>query len=1318
MVRRTENDAAHGAGTTTRAPEAAARALAEVNDLTWTGQPEAAIERACAALAAGGLSPEQQAELLDLRAENYFVRAQMERGADDVEALRVLARSGHGAAVQGIAHRRAAWLHFRRAERDAAMRAARAGLQAAQRSGNEELEALSLSQLATFRATTRIDVQSAPDLAHRAIAIFERLGKPAFLARAWLSLANAHVSLNQPREANAASARAVELARRCGDLTCQASALNLLTWFEADQARILQLLQQALDAHTVAGNLAGRASIVGNLGAHFSAMGLFRRARRLMLDADAAYRMAGNRGGLAVNGGNLFDAELRLGHVEAARRLAADVSALIRALGWRRFLGWPAAAEGHLALSEGRATEAAQCFARACKDQGAHDDGQSLDFLAAAAHALLAAGQPAQALATSRRAIALHRAKNLAWLDGMEPPVLWWRHAQALRANGLHKEADAALARAYRFVVERNAQVSDEGLRRNAFNKQPEVRELLAAWIAHARASRLSKAAREAHLAVQANLREPFERLVDTGLRLNEIRTEPELREFLVDEVTELSGAERVLLVLEFDGDMQIGGALLPQGESEAELLHAVTPWLLEARRTRSTALRHGPENAEPIDQRSCLVVPLTAQRDLLGFIYADIEGLFGRFHDGDAQLLGMLAAQAALTLANVRGAEALERKVEERTAEARGAQAQAEERAGELALINSIQQGVAAKLDFRRIVDLVGDRLNEVFDTGDLSIRWWDPATGLIHFLYEIEHGRRREVAPMAPSPGGSFDRMQRTRQPILFRSLAEFRAAGGQVLPGTDEPLSLVTVPIVVGDRMLGSILLENYEREQAYGEADLRVLTTIASTMGTALENARLFDETQRLLKETEQRNAELAVINSIQQGMAAELKFQAIIDLVGEKLRALFNAENLGIGWFDHAAGRLRLPYGVEHGKRLPVIEMELAAVATGRRWYAALASRETVLWRNVDEYEAWEIVTAPGTDTSRSGLATPIFVSDRLLGFLSLENHERDKAFGDADVRLLSTIGTSMGVALENARLLEETQRLFKQSEQRATELAVINSVQQGIAAQLEFQGVIDLVGDQLHEVFKDVGASVMISLLDEAQGLVRYLYVRGPDDEKRTAGSTIPLRREHPVQQAINRHETVHAHDVQARRDWGFFNADGTAPSEPGSELAVGVFGSRGRLGAITLSADRDHAFTDSLVRSARDDRLVDGRGARERAPVRGDPAPRTRSERAFRGRPRPVVDARSDHRDGPHRRARQGAAGGAEQRHLPARRGRPALPRHRRAGRHCRRTQGHRNRAGARHHRQPAAERAGRVRQRQRGRCARAAARRHRAAR
>ena len=132
---------------------------------------------------------------------------------------------------------------------------------------------------------------------------------------------------------------------------------------------------------------------------------------------------------------------------------------------------------------------------------------------------------------------------------------------------------------------------------------------------------------------------------------------------FLIEAAAELSRAERVLLVLEAPGGPRLAGSLLPRGEDEQALLKAVTPWLDEARRTREACLRHGPEGADAIDQRSCLVAPLIARRELLGFLYADIEGACGRFHDDDRDLLAMLAAQAAVALANLRFAAGLEQQ-------------------------------------------------------------------------------------------------------------------------------------------------------------------------------------------------------------------------------------------------------------------------------------------------------------------------------------------------------------------------------------------------------------------------------------------------------------------------------------------------------------------------------------------------------------------------------------------------------------------------------------------------------------------------------
>ena len=61
-----------------------------------------------------------------------------------------------------------------------------------------------------------------------------------------------------------------------------------------------------------------------------------------------------------------------------------------------------------------------------------------------------------------------------------------------------------------------------------------------------------------------------------------------------------------------------------------------------------------------------------------------------------------------------------------------------------------------------------------------------------------------------------------------------------------------------------------------------------------MGTALENARLFDETQRLLKETEQRaTPSWRSSTASSRAWRLELDFQAIVDLVGDKLREVFD-----------------------------------------------------------------------------------------------------------------------------------------------------------------------------------------------------------------------------------------------------------------------------------------------------------------------------------------------------------------------------------------------------------------------------------------
>jgi signal transduction histidine kinase/DNA-binding response OmpR family regulator/putative methionine-R-sulfoxide reductase with GAF domain len=452
---------------------------------------------------------------------------------------------------------------------------------------------------------------------------------------------------------------------------------------------------------------------------------------------------------------------------------------------------------------------------------------------------------------------------------------------------------------------------------------------------------------------------------------------------------------------------------------------------------------------------KSAVFVPLTNAGVVHGLVVlGDVEREHA-FGNADVKLLQTIAGSMAVALENARLFDETQRLLKE-----------TEQRAAELAVINSVQQGMAAKLEFQSIVDLVGDKLRDVFGTGDIGIRWHDEKTNLGHYLYAYEHGKRLTIPPTPPTPGGLFETMTRTRQPLVLNSAADYAAMPGGTIPGTDSSKSLLSVPIIAADRVLGNITIENYERESAFGEAEIRLLTTIAASLGTALENARLFDETQRLFKESEQRAAELSVINSVQQGLAAELDFKAIIDLVGDKVAEIFASKDMAIGLHDRATGIVTMPYYIEHGERFDVPPYPGGGVGlTGE----VIRTRRPLVLNRGFRARARELGTvdigdpdAPLSDGSYLGV--PILKGHEALGLVALYSEEED-AFDDAAVHLLATLANTMSVALENARLFEETQR-------RTRETAALAEVGRDVSSTLDLPTVMDRIAhhakDLLH----------------------------------------------------------------------------------------------------------------------------------------------------------------------------------------------------------------------------------------------------------
>src|SRR6185503_5958703 len=134
----------------------------------------------------------------------------------------------------------------------------------------------------------------------------------------------------------------------------------------------------------------------------------------------------------------------------------------------------------------------------------------------------------------------------------------------------------------------------------------------------------------------------------------------------------------------------------------------------------------------------------------------------------------------------------------------------------------------------------------------------------------------------------------------------------AGAMVPEGAAVTESWLGVPIPAGDRIIGIVSIAQTDADK-FTDADERLVSTLAASMGVALENARLFAETKRLLAETDERAAELAVINEIGTALAQQLDFEAICEVVGERVRSIFRSPSVAIVMWDPATNVATLPY---------------------------------------------------------------------------------------------------------------------------------------------------------------------------------------------------------------------------------------------------------------------------------------------------------------------------------------------------------------------------------------------------------------------
>jgi len=374
-------------------------------------------------------------------------------------------------------------------------------------------------------------------------------------------------------------------------------------------------------------------------------------------------------------------------------------------------------------------------------------------------------------------------------------------------------------------------------------------------------------------------------------------------------------------------------------------------------------------------------------------------------------------------------------------------------EKADRLQTLNEISRVVSSTLDLRMLYDTIYQQIGRVMDTTQFFIALHRPERNVIEVPYLQEEGTlfTNEEVPFGK---GISSLVIQSGKSVLFDDDKEYdRYARLNGLPallvGDKDSASGIFVPLNTGNRTIGAMTVQS-PVPHAYTSDDEQTLTVIAAQAAVAIENARLYAESQRsvLQMETLVQVAQTilgtldlqTVLDSILQGMRQVVPFHFAAILLPHYTERCLNITGTVGPLNEQIRSELLIPFG--EGITGKVFE-------TG----------QVLSVPDVREYPGY---IDHGIVEIRSEIALPLKRGRSVIGVLDVER-EAVAGFSTEDINLLSLFASQAAIAIENARLFTEQQR-------RVTELAAIQKIVQKLTPLHDVPAVASMINQELNQL--------------------------------------------------------------------------------------------------------------------------------------------------------------------------------------------------------------------------------------------------------
>jgi len=401
-----------------------------------------------------------------------------------------------------------------------------------------------------------------------------------------------------------------------------------------------------------------------------------------------------------------------------------------------------------------------------------------------------------------------------------------------------------------------------------------------------------------------------------------------------------------------------------------------------------------------------------------------------------DLSFLENLCEQSAIAFERAQTVSDLERRVQEMNA------------------LSRVSQGVNITLAFDDVLELIFAQTAQIIPASDFHITLYNQGTDYFYYAFCVEKRDRREERENEPIPHGyglAQDVILKGRPLLTQDYIRECQARS--LVPAEEGVYAWMGVPLNAGAETIGALSVGSRDALVNYTRGQVELLQNISDHTAGAIVKSRLLEESQR-------RTSQLSTLNDITRQLTSTLETEPLLQNILENAVSILNCEAGSLFLVDEQTDEMIFTVTVGPvagnllGMRLPP-----GSGIVGR----AVDSRGAVIDNDAQSSGSRHAETDQQTGfVSRSLLAVPLLVKDRVIGIVEVINRRDALPFDNDDQNLLTAFAGQAAVALENARLYTLTD---KELTARVEELSVMQRIDRELNASLEMDRAMRITLD-------------------------------------------------------------------------------------------------------------------------------------------------------------------------------------------------------------------------------------------------------------